>query len=89
MVSDRAARFLGLLLRLGELRGHRVERFGQHAELVARGHRLPAREVALRDRARALGQEPERRREPLRQHDGEARAREVSASSSVSVSVTA
>ncbi len=53
----RAARLLGLLLRLGELRRHRVERFGQHAELVARGHRLPAREIALRDRARALGEQ--------------------------------
>ena len=36
----RAARLLGLLLRIGELQRHRVERFGEHAELVARGHRL-------------------------------------------------
>ena len=52
--------------------GHRVERLGQHAEFVARGHRLSTGEVALRHGARTLREEPERRRETLRQHDREA-----------------
>ncbi len=59
-------------LRVGELRGHRVERLGQHAELVARRDRLAAREVALRDGARALGEQAQRRGEALGQHDREA-----------------
>src|SRR5437899_11441931 len=52
----RAPRLLRFLLRFGELRGHRVERFGEDAKLVARGHRLATREIALRDRARAFGE---------------------------------
>ena len=68
---DRAPRFLGLGARLGKLRGHRVERLGENAELVARRDGLSAREVALGDRARAFGEKAERRGEALRQHDGE------------------
>ena len=75
-------------LRFGELRRHRVERLGQHAELVARHDRLPAREVALRDRARAFREQAERRAK--RSDSTTARpSAEVSASSSVSVSVSA
>ena len=58
-----------------QLRGHRVERLGQHAELVARSHRLTAREIALRDGARAFGEQPERRRRSAPTARRRARAR--------------
>jgi hypothetical protein len=75
VVSVARRGLLGLPLRLEELRGHRVERFGEHAELVLGRDRLAPREIAFGHRARALGETPERRREALGQHDREAKRR--------------
>ena len=46
--------------RLLELAGHRIERFGQHAELVSARDRRGPREVAARDRLHRLGKRSER-----------------------------
>src|SRR4029450_6633083 len=71
----RTPRFLGLLLGIGELKRHRIEGFGENAELVARRDGLPAREIALRNGARAFGEEAKRWGEPLRENDGQAKRR--------------
>src|SRR6185437_2571330 len=68
---DRVPALLGLLLRFGQLRGHRIERLGEDTELVTALHRMPAAEVALRDSARALGQKTQRSAHLTGEHDGE------------------
>ena len=64
---------LEALERLAQSRGHGVERDGQLADLVVRGHRRLARQVARGHRGRGLGDREDRLRDPPRaEYDAEA-----------------